>query len=125
MRYASDRATFPPGIRAANSHRFRRNLTLQEQQQIDELKEQDESFTWLETSIPDKDDATYDIGAAVFVDDVTRITPIPKLATGNDIVHRLNRTTNTINGAVNCQGGGGLLVRAGGDRRRARGWRLR
>ncbi|CAK0826016.1 unnamed protein product [Prorocentrum cordatum] len=36
VRYAGTRATFPPGIRGANSHRFRRDLTMQEQQQIDQ-----------------------------------------------------------------------------------------
>eukprot|EP00959_Pyramimonas_sp_CCMP1952_P328976 6887529-Pyramimonas_sp.AAC.1 len=73
---------------------------------FDELKEQDESFNWLETTIPDRDDETFDIGAAVFVDDVTRITPIPKHATGNDIVRKLNRTTRTINTEIGKQGGG-------------------
>eukprot|EP00959_Pyramimonas_sp_CCMP1952_P258418 5401559-Pyramimonas_sp.AAC.1 len=36
VRFPSDRATFPPGVGAANSYRFRRNLTAVEMQQTDQ-----------------------------------------------------------------------------------------
>eukprot|EP00959_Pyramimonas_sp_CCMP1952_P243213 5084140-Pyramimonas_sp.AAC.1 len=52
---------------------------------FENLEEEEESYRWLETTIPGGGDTVYDIGAAAFVDDVTRITPVPNSATGNDI----------------------------------------